>query len=147
MFVGLSTCRNSDLFVGLSTCQNNDLFVGISTCRNNDLSEYRPVGITTCRNNDLFVGISTCRNNDLSEYRAVGIATCRNNDPEPFLITFLHRKASQPLYKIKGTNPSSFPPSSSVGLLLEKKRSNLVTSIWKNALSPEPMQYSTIGNG
>ena len=61
---------------------------------------------------------------------------------------FAPKSESQPLYKIKGANPSSFPPGSSVGLLLEKnKRTNLVTAIWKNALSPEPMQYGTIGNG
>ena len=78
----LFLCRNNDLSeyrpFGIST-----LFVGLSTCRNSDLF----VGLSTCRNNDLFVGISTYRNNDLSEYRAVGITTCRNNDPDPFKIS------------------------------------------------------------
>ena len=33
---------------------------------------------------------------------------------------FAPKNESQPLYKIKGTNPSSLPPCSSVGLLLDK---------------------------
>ena len=59
---------------------------------------------------------------------------------------FAPKSEYQPLYKIKGTNPSSFPPSSSVGLLLEKINV-LIYEIYENALSLEPMQYSTIGNG
>jgi len=59
---------------------------------------------------------------------------------------FAPKNESQPLEKIKGTHPSSLPPCSSV--LLEKiKRTNLVTSVWKNALSPDPMLYDPIGNG
>ena len=59
---------------------------------------------------------------------------------------FAPKNESQPLHKIKGTNPSSLPPCSSV-LLQKIKRSNFVTSIWKNALSPKPMQYRPIENG
>ena len=59
---------------------------------------------------------------------------------------FAPKNESQPLHKIKGTNPSSSPPCSSV-LLETIKRTILITSIWKNALSPEPLQYNTVGNG
>ena len=59
----------------------------------------------------------------------------------------MHRKReSQSYHKIKGTNPSSLPPCSSV-LLKTIKRTNLITSIAKNTLSPEPLQYNTVGNG
>ena len=59
---------------------------------------------------------------------------------------FVPKNKTQPLHKIKGTNPSSLPPCSPEQRE-KNKCTNLVTSIRKNALLPKPMHYKRVGHG
>ena len=56
------------------------------------------------------------------------------------------KNQSQPLDKIKGTDASNVPPCSSV-LLQKIKRSNLVTAMWKNAITSDSYTWCPEENG
>ena len=59
---------------------------------------------------------------------------------------FAPKNRFQPLYKIKGTDPSNLPPCRSV--LLEKlKRTNLVVSVWKTAIISHSCSWDPQENG
>ena len=54
---------------------------------------------------------------------------------------FAPKRQEQPLHKIKGTDPSNLPPCKSV--LMEKlRRANLVSGMWKNAITPNSYTWS-----
>ncbi len=58
-----------------------------------------------------------------------------------FLRGYAPKDINDPLKKIRGANPSSFPPCRDV-LMNKLKRAHYVTSVWKNALSPNPVHLN-----